>query len=159
MWYVQSHFVCDKLELSIWMPSSAADFGLRNLRQYSRRGLFYHVYRYFLFGSPTHSVEFNIELGLTLEDRVSERVKGEKRLMKNAIKFIMVVLMMVSLVVLTGCGTSTPPTPVEKTILKVGTEAAYAPIEYQDDKADTYIGFHLDLVKAVGEAADMDVKI
>lgn len=78
--------------------------------------------------------------------------------MKSAIKFTMVALMMVSLLVLPGCGT-TAPAPVAKTILKVGTEAAYAPFEYKDEKSDAYIGFDLDLVKAVGEAADMDVKI
>lgn len=88
--------------------------------------------------------------------------------MKSVIKSIMVALMMVSLAVLSGCGASAPapsapapttPAPVEKTILKVGTEAAYAPFEYKDEKSDAYIGFDLDLVKAVGEALNMDVKI
>jgi hypothetical protein len=38
------------------------DFGLRNLCHYIRGGLLYHIHRYFLFRSPTHSVGLNPEL-------------------------------------------------------------------------------------------------
>ena len=46
-----------------------------------------------------------------------------------------------------------------KPILKVGTSADFPPFEFQDEKTGEYLGFDIDLVKAIGNAADMEVEI
>jgi len=65
--------------------------------------------------------------------------------MKSAAKYILVALLVLSLVVLAGCGGSKPVAPadkpvekpVEKKVLKVGSEIAYAPFEYKDEKVNS----------------------
>lgn len=46
-----------------------------------------------------------------------------------------------------------------KPVLKVGTSADFPPFEYQDEKTGAYLGFDIDLIQAVGAAADMEVQI
>ena len=46
-----------------------------------------------------------------------------------------------------------------KPVLKVGTSADFPPFEFQDEKTGAYLGFDIDLIQAVGAAADMDVQI
>ena len=46
-----------------------------------------------------------------------------------------------------------------KPVLKVGTSADFPPFEYQDEKTGAYLGFDIDLIRAVGTAAGMEVQI
>ena len=46
-----------------------------------------------------------------------------------------------------------------KPVLKVGTSADFPPFEYQDEKTGAYLGFDIDLIRAVGAAAGMEVQI
>jgi len=46
-----------------------------------------------------------------------------------------------------------------KPVLRVGTSADFPPFEFQDEKTGEYLGFDIDLIKAVGAAADMEVQI
>jgi len=46
-----------------------------------------------------------------------------------------------------------------KPILKVGTSADFPPFEFQDEKTGAYLGFDIDLIRAVGAAAGMEVQI
>jgi len=47
--------------------------------------------------------------------------------------------------------------PVVKPVLNVGTEATYAPFEYTENSE--YVGFDMDLIRAIGAAEGYDVKI
>lgn len=46
-----------------------------------------------------------------------------------------------------------------KPVLKVGTSADFPPFEFQDEKTGAYLGFDIDLIQAIGAAADMEVQI
>ncbi|NLS45624.1 MAG: basic amino acid ABC transporter substrate-binding protein [Firmicutes bacterium] len=46
-----------------------------------------------------------------------------------------------------------------KPVLKVGTSADFPPFEFQDEKTGAYLGFDIDLIKAIGAEAGMEVKI
>ncbi|MCR4426082.1 MAG: basic amino acid ABC transporter substrate-binding protein [Firmicutes bacterium] len=46
-----------------------------------------------------------------------------------------------------------------KPVLRVGTDATYPPFEFQDEKTGAYAGFDMDLIRAIGNAIDMDVQI
>jgi len=46
-----------------------------------------------------------------------------------------------------------------KPLLKVGTSADFPPFEFQDEKTGAYLGFDIDLINAIGKAADMEVQI
>lgn len=46
-----------------------------------------------------------------------------------------------------------------KPVLKVGTSADFPPFEFQDEKTGAYLGFDIDLIRAIGAAADMEVQI
>lgn len=46
-----------------------------------------------------------------------------------------------------------------KPVLKVGTSADFPPFEFQDEKTGAYLGFDIDLIRAMGEAAGMEVEI
>ena len=75
---------------------------------------------------------------------------------KPKLRLVVVGILSLSLLTLAGCGsTSTPapatPAPVEK-VLKVGSDIAYAPFEFMDEKQQA-TGFDIELIKALG--ADM----
>ena len=69
--------------------------------------------------------------------------------------------------VLVACGKQEPPTPTATApaaapapaakVYVVGTDAAYAPFESQNEKAEI-VGFDIDMAKAVAQKAGMDVK-
>ncbi|KJS50800.1 basic amino acid ABC transporter substrate-binding protein [Desulfosporosinus sp. BICA1-9] len=78
---------------------------------------------------------------------------------KPKFRFVLAGLLSLSLLTLAGCG-STPapapaptpaPAPVEK-VLKVGSDIAYAPFEFMDEKQQA-TGFDIELINALG--ADM----
>lgn len=70
-------------------------------------------------------------------------------------------LFLVSLFLLTalaaGCGGQQAKN--EPKVLKVGTDAGFAPFEFQDEKSKEYVGFDMDLIKAVGKQMGYEVKI
>ena len=57
---------------------------------------------------------------------------------------------------LVGCG-SQPK--AEQKVLKVGSDTAFAPFEFQDDKSKDYVGFDIDLLKAVAKQMKMEVQV
>lgn len=77
---------------------------------------------------------------------------------KSKVRIALAGLLSLSLLTLAGCGgTSTPaptPDPVEKTekVLRVGSDIAYAPFEFMDEKQQP-TGFDIELIQALG--ADM----
>ncbi|WP_040206116.1 basic amino acid ABC transporter substrate-binding protein [Neobacillus jeddahensis] len=70
--------------------------------------------------------------------------------------FVSTIMMIGLLLILSACGTSKTGGS-EKKSLKVVTDAAYAPFEYQDK--GKIVGFDVDFVNAVAKEAGYDVKI
>ncbi|WP_346353456.1 basic amino acid ABC transporter substrate-binding protein [Azotosporobacter soli] len=56
----------------------------------------------------------------------------------------------------TGCGSQEKAAPK---VLKVGTDAAFAPFEFQDESTKEYVGFDIDLAKALGKQMGYEVQI
>jgi len=52
-----------------------------------------------------------------------------------------------------------PGVGAAKPVLKVGTSADFPPFEFQDEKTGEYLGFDLDLIRAIGDAIGMDTQI
>ena len=72
-------------------------------------------------------------------------------------KIISVLLLAMVLVFgLTACGKQES---TASKVLKVGTDASYAPFGFQDEKTKDYIGFDIDLIKAVAKQAGIKVEI
>ncbi len=59
---------------------------------------------------------------------------------------------------LIGCGKQAAA-PEKKVVLKAGSDTAYAPFEFQDEKSKEYVGFDVDLIKAVGKQMGAEVQI
>ncbi len=80
--------------------------------------------------------------------------------MKNA-KLILIMVVAAFVLLLSACGTSktskTNGEESEKKTLRVVTDAAYAPFEYQDK--GKVVGFDIDFVKAVVKEAGYNVKV
>jgi ABC-type amino acid transport substrate-binding protein len=72
------------------------------------------------------------------------------------LKLVSVVLIVVSLLMLSACGSNKTGGDEEKT-LKVVTDAAYAPFEYQDK--GEIVGFDIDLIKAIVKEAGYKLKL
>lgn len=70
---------------------------------------------------------------------------------KPKFRLVMSGILTLSLLALAGCGSTPAPTPVEK-ILKIGSDIAYAPFEFMDEKQQP-TGFDIELINALG--ADM----
>ncbi|MEH6905762.1 basic amino acid ABC transporter substrate-binding protein [Neobacillus drentensis] len=80
------------------------------------------------------------------------------------LKLVSTVLMVALLLVLSACGTSkstsgtkTTGVDAEKKTLRVVTDAAYAPFEYQD-KGEV-VGFDIDFINAVAKEAGYNIKV
>ncbi|MDU2063214.1 MAG: basic amino acid ABC transporter substrate-binding protein [Sporomusaceae bacterium] len=56
---------------------------------------------------------------------------------------------------LSGCGKQAS----SEKVLKVGTDATYAPFGFQDEKTKEYVGFDIDLIKAIAKQAGFSVTI
>ena len=67
-------------------------------------------------------------------------------------------LLMIVVMAVAGCGGEDKAKNDAK-VLRVGTEATYAPFEFQDDKSKEYIGFDMDLIRAVGKQMGYEVQI
>ena len=70
-------------------------------------------------------------------------------------------LMVLLALALTGCGGDKKDAPkkAESKVLRVGTNASFAPFEFQDEKTKEYAGFDMDLIRAVGKQLGMEVQI
>jgi len=60
---------------------------------------------------------------------------------------------------LSGCGGSQQAQPTAAKTLKVGAEATFPPFEFQDEQSKDYVGFDVDLMKAIGKQMGMEVEI
>jgi polar amino acid transport system substrate-binding protein len=60
---------------------------------------------------------------------------------------------------LAGCGGSQQAQPAAAKVLKVGAEATFPPFEFQDEKSKDYVGFDVDLMKALGKQMGMEVQV
>ncbi len=60
---------------------------------------------------------------------------------------------------LAGCGGSQQAQPAGAKVLKVGAEATFPPFEFQDEKSKDYVGFDVDIMKAIGKQMGMEVQI
>lgn len=83
---------------------------------------------------------------------------------KKGLRLATVFLLILSLVALAGCGSSGANAPAGNSnsagsgekVLKVGSDIAYAPFEFFDEKHEAQ-GFDIDLMKAIGE--DLGYKV
>lgn len=68
---------------------------------------------------------------------------------------------LLSLTVLTGCGQQKQAEPANssKKVVKIGSETTFPPFEFQDEKNQEYIGFDIDLAKAVFTKAGYEPQI
>jgi len=87
--------------------------------------------------------------------------------MKKGLRILLIVMLILSLVAVAGCSSKTPapapaPAPAgdkpaeQPKVLKVGSDIAYAPFEYFDEKQKA-TGFDIDLMTAIAE--DMGYKV
>lgn len=64
---------------------------------------------------------------------------------------------------LTGCSKkaepATPEPAAKPKVLIVGSDTAFAPFEYQDEKTKEYVGFDMDLIKAIGKQMGYEVEV
>lgn len=67
-------------------------------------------------------------------------------------------LLLVLTLGLAGCGGNKSAQPAAK-VLKVGAEATFPPFEFQDEKSKAYVGFDVDIMKAIGKQMGMEVEI
>lgn len=58
---------------------------------------------------------------------------------------------------LAGCGQQAAPAAAK--VLRVGAETTFAPFEFQDEKTKEYVGFDMDLMKAIGKQMGYEVKV
>lgn len=76
---------------------------------------------------------------------------------KPKFRLVLTVLLSLSLLTLAGCGSASAPAPAPaEKVLKVGSDIAYAPFEFMDEK-QVPTGFDVELIKAIG--ADMGYKV
>ena len=87
--------------------------------------------------------------------------------MKKLFKIFALLTLALGLMVAAGCGANqtseepnkAPEPTTEKAVLKVGSEASYAPFEYVDEKTGEITGFDAELVTAIAEAVGMKAEI
>lgn len=60
---------------------------------------------------------------------------------------------------LAGCGSQNAAEPAKAKVLNVGSDTAFAPFEFQDEKSKEYIGFDMDLIKAIAKQMGTEVKV
>lgn len=74
---------------------------------------------------------------------------------------LFILVMFVLAVGLAGCGQqATKPAEQPKAkVLKVGSDTAFAPFEFQDEKTKEYVGFDMDLIRAIGKQMGAEVQV
>ena len=79
---------------------------------------------------------------------------------KNMKKLLMVLMRLMLLVMAAGCGGSGEKKSAEQPkVLKVGTEPTFAPFEFQEKGSKEFVGFDMDLIRAIGKQLNMQVEI
>ncbi|MGI6091549.1 MAG: basic amino acid ABC transporter substrate-binding protein [Veillonellaceae bacterium] len=78
--------------------------------------------------------------------------------MSKKIIALIVLGMFVMALGLAGCGSEKSAAP-EKKVIRVGSETAFAPFEFQDEKTKEYTGFDMDLIRAIGKQMGYEVEI
>lgn len=75
---------------------------------------------------------------------------------KKTLSVSLLIIFTLSLI-LAGCGGGQAPQQAK--VLKVGSDTAFAPFEFQDEKSKEYVGFDMDLIKAIGKQLGYEVKV
>ena len=73
-----------------------------------------------------------------------------------------VVAMFVLVFGLAGCGGQQSAKTADQgknKVLKIGSDTAFAPFEFQDEKSKEYVGFDMDLIKAIGKQMGVEVQV
>lgn len=81
---------------------------------------------------------------------------GRKEKMSRKILSLFIIGICILSLGLVGCGKQEAK-PAK--VLKVGSEAAFAPFEFQDESTKEYVGFDIDLIKAIGKQMGAEVQI
>ncbi len=76
-------------------------------------------------------------------------------MLKKRLAGVMTVVLLLSLG-LVGCGSQAS---TDKKVLKVGSDTAFAPFEFQDEKSKEYVGFDMDLLKAIAKQMNREVQV
>lgn len=77
--------------------------------------------------------------------------------MSKKILLLCAALLMVVVMAIAGCGKDNAKSDAK--VLRVGTEATYAPFEFQEENSKDYTGFDMDLIRAVGKQMGYEVQI
>jgi len=78
---------------------------------------------------------------------------------KPKFRAVLVGILSLSLLAIAGCGSASTPTPAPaEKILKVGSDIAYAPFEFMDEKQKP-TGFDVELINAIGADIGYTVKL
>lgn len=77
--------------------------------------------------------------------------------MSKKILLLCAALLMVVVMAVAGCGKDNAKSDAK--VIRVGTEATYAPFEFQDENSKDYTGFDMDLIRAVGKQMGYEVQI
>lgn len=84
---------------------------------------------------------------------------------RKLLSCLLIAMLAIGLLAVAGCGGNEKEPAdqgdkkAEITKIVVGSETAYAPFEFVDDKTGDYIGFDMDIIKAIGEAMGVEVEI
>jgi polar amino acid transport system substrate-binding protein len=76
--------------------------------------------------------------------------------MSKKIMSLLIIVVLIASFGLVGCSKEGASTAK---VLKVGTDAGFAPFEFQDEKSKEYVGFDIDLIKALGKQMGYEVQI
>ncbi|MCC5464030.1 basic amino acid ABC transporter substrate-binding protein [Pelosinus baikalensis] len=76
--------------------------------------------------------------------------------MSKKIMSLLIIVVLIASFGLVGCSKEGASTVK---VLKVGTDAGFAPFEFQDEKSKEYVGFDMDLIKALGKQMGYEVQI
>ena len=74
-------------------------------------------------------------------------------------KVFMLLMAMVMVVMMAGCGGGEKKAAQAPKVLKVGTEPTFAPFEFQKEGSKEFDGFDMDLIRAIGKQMNMKVEI
>jgi len=77
---------------------------------------------------------------------------------KKLIVFIVLSVFALS-IAMVGCGGQKAAAPEKPKVMKVGSDTAFAPFEFQDEKSKEYTGFDMDLIRAIGKQMGYEVQI
>ena len=80
---------------------------------------------------------------------------GNNEMSKKMISLLILGVFILSLGLI-GCGKQAPTAPKA---IKVGTDAAFAPFEFQEEGSKEYTGFDMDLMRAIGKQMGYEVQI